>query len=99
MWTQEVLQLAEITTSQPHATYSAFVHGLSSRWTYLSRTIPGVSDLFQPLEDTIHQVFIPSLTGCAPPSKLTRDLLALPVRVGGLGLVNPTETSDKYLSN
>ena len=34
--------------------------------------------------------------GCAPPSKLTRDLLALPVRLGGLGLVNPTETSDKF---
>ena len=43
---------------QSHATYSAFVHELSSRWTHLSRTIPGVSDLFQPLEDSIHQVFI-----------------------------------------
>ena len=46
-------QLAEIATSQPHAAYAAFVHGLSSRWTYLSRTIPEVSDLFQPLEDAM----------------------------------------------
>ena len=74
-WTQEVLLLAEIATSQPHPAYSAFVHGLSSRWTYLSRTIPGVSDLFQPLEDAIHQVFIPSLTGCAPCSNLTEICL------------------------
>ena len=37
-WTREVLQLAEIASTQPHAAYSAFVHGLSSRWTYLSRT-------------------------------------------------------------
>ncbi len=94
MWTQEMLLLAEIATSQPHATYAAFVHGLSSCWTYLSRTIPEVSDLFQPLEDAIHQVFIPSLTGCPPCSQLTRDLLALPVRLGGLGLTNPTITSD-----
>ena len=49
-WTQELLQLSEIAKSQPHAAYAAFVHGLSSRWTYLSRTIPGVGDLFQPLE-------------------------------------------------
>ena len=41
-------------------------------------------------------MLIPSITGCPPCSKLTRDLLALPVRLGGLGLVNPTETSDKF---
>ena len=76
------------------ATYAAFVHGLSSRWTYLSRTIPEVSDLFQSLEDAIHQLFIPSLTGRPPCSKLIRDLLALPVRLGGLGLTNPTDISD-----
>ena len=93
-WTQELLQLAENATSQPHAAYAAFVHGLSSRWTYLSRTIPEVSDLFQPLEDAIHQVFIPSLTGRPPCSKLIRDLLALPVRLGGLGLTNPTVICD-----
>ena len=93
-WTQELLQLAEIATSQPHVAYAAFVHGLSSRWTYLSRTIPEVSDLFQPLEDAIHQVFIPSLTGRPPCSKLIRDLLALPVRLGGLGLTNPTVICD-----
>ena len=94
VWTQELLQLAEIATSQPHAAYAAFVHGLSSPWTYLSRTIPEVSDLFQPLEDAIHQVFILSLTGRPPCSKLIRDLLALPVRLGGLGLTNPAVISD-----
>ena len=96
-WTQEVLQLSEIDNSQPHAAYTAFVDGLSSRWTYLSRTIPGVSNLFQPLENAIHQVFIPAITGLPPCSKITRDLLALPVRLGGLGLNNPAATSDdKY---
>ena len=61
-WTREVLQLAEIASTQPDAVYSAFVHGLSNRWTYLSRITPGISDLLQPLENAIHQVFIPSLT-------------------------------------
>ena len=93
-WTREVLQLAKIFSTQPHAAYSAFVHGLSSQRTYLSRTIPGICDLLQPLEIAIHQVFIPSLTGCPPCSKLTRDLLSLPLRLGELGLINPSATSD-----
>ena len=94
MWTQELHQLAEIATSQPHAAYASFTHGLSSRWTYLQRTIPDINDLFQPLEEAIHQSFIPALTGRPPCSKLTRDLLALPVRHGGMGLINPTDTSN-----
>ena len=93
-WTLEVNQLTDISASQPHTAYAAFVHGLSRRWTFLSRTIPGISNLLQPLENAIHQVFIPSLTGRPPCSNLTRNLLALPVRLGGLGLVNPITTSD-----
>ena len=42
MWIQEIHRLAEIATSQPHAAYAFFIHGLSSRWTYLQRTIPGI---------------------------------------------------------
>ena len=94
MWTQEINQLANIATSQPHAAYAAFTHGLSSRWTYLTRTIPDIHHLFKPLEDSIHQVFISSLTGHPPCSKQTRSLLALPVKLGGLGLTDPTATAD-----
>ena len=94
MWTQEIHSLAEIATSQPHAAYAGFVHGLSSRWTYLQRTIPGIHHLFQPLEDAIHQRFIPSLTGRPPCSQQTRNLLALPVRLVGMALINPTDTSN-----
>ena len=52
-WVREVEQLAAIARSQPHAAYAAMTHGLSSKWTYLSRTIPNISDLFQPLENVI----------------------------------------------
>ncbi len=93
MWTQEIHQLGEVATSQPHAAYAGFIHGLLSKWIYLQRTIPDISSLFQPLEDAIQQTFIPALTGRPPCSKLTRDLLALPVRHIGMGLMNPTDTS------
>ena len=93
-WIQELKQLSEIATSEPHAAYAGFVHGLSSRWSYLQRTIPDIQHLFQPLEDAIHQLFIPSLTGRPPCSKLTRKLLVLLVRMGGLSLINPTDPSN-----
>ena len=68
----------------------AFTHGLISRWTYLSRTIPGIGDLFKPLEATIRQKFLPSLTGQSPFSNTHRDLMAIPVRLGGLGIIDPS---------
>ena len=36
----------------------------------------------------------PLAHGRPPCSKLTRSLLALPVRLGGMGLINPSETSN-----
>ena len=88
-WTKEIEHLAKVAVSQPHAAYAAFTHGLSSRWTYLLRTIPDIQDLLLPLENAIHQSLIPALTGRPPCSTLERDLLALPIRLGGLGLYNP----------
>ena len=72
-----------------HAAYAAFTHGLFSRWSYLMRTIPDIIDLLQPMEDVIHQSFIPALFGRPPCSSIERDLYALPVCLGNLGLMNP----------
>ena len=92
-WVQEIMHLSKIASSQPHAAYAAFAHGLSSRWSYISRTIPDIKDLLLPLESAIHQHLIPALTGRDVCSATERDLLALPVRLGGLGLINPAQES------
>ena len=92
-WSEEIIQLANIAKTQPHAAYCAYTHGLSSRWTFLSRTIPDIAELLQPLEDAIQQHLIPALTGCPPCSREERDLLALPVRLGGIGIINPVSIS------
>ena len=92
-WTKEITKLAEVAVSQPHAAYAAYTHGLSSHWTYLLRTIPDIEDLLLPLESAIHQHLIPALTGRPPCPSLERELLALPVRLGGLGLCNPAKSS------
>ena len=89
-WSAEVKRLSRFAESQPHAAYCAFTHGLSSRWLFVFRTVPCVCDAFQPLEDMIRQVFIPTLTGCSPPSDSSQLLFALPARWGGLGIFVPT---------
>ena len=49
--------------SQPHATYAAFTHRFVHKFSYLCRTVPDLEVPLQPLEDHIHSLLIPSLTG------------------------------------
>ena len=40
--------LSEVAKTQPNAAYSAFVNGLTSRWSYIMCTIPNISHLLYP---------------------------------------------------
>ena len=98
-WVSEVTQLAEFALTQPQACYAAYTFGLKHRWVYFLRTLPDINELLEPLERSINEVLIPSLFkhNC---SELERDILALPVRLGGLGMGNPTnEASHEYTSS
>ncbi len=64
--------------------------------TLLRRTIPDIQNLLLPLETAIRHLLIPALSGLPSCSTLERDLLALPVRHGGLGIVNPTTLSSQF---
>ena len=79
---------------QPQASYAAFTFGLQHRWTYFLRTLPGIADLLEHLERAISDVLIPVLLEHQV-TETERDLLALPVRMGGLGLVNPINQSQQ----
>ena len=65
-WVTEIENLSEIAKFQPQAAYAAFTHGLTSRWTFLMRTIPDIEELLQPLEDAIRHHFLPAITGRQP---------------------------------
>ena len=54
-WTGELKLLSEIAITQPHAAYAAYTHGFSSRWSYLSRTLPNISNFFQPPPNDTHR--------------------------------------------
>ena len=90
----KVLKLSKFAETQPHSAYAAFTHGLMSKWNYLLRVVDWNTfssvELLQPLESANQSQFIPAITGQAPPGKNVQDLLALPVRLGGLGTRNPT---------
>ena len=98
-WTEEIAKLAEFALSQPQACYAVFTFGLKHRWTYFLRTLPDIQDLLEPLENAISNVLIPAITehSC---SSSERDILALPVRHGGLGITNPCrEENREYQSS
>ena len=56
------------------------------------RTLPDTADLLEPLERAISDVLIPPLLEYQV-AETERDLLALPVCMGGFGLVNPVNQS------
>ena len=98
-WTKEVRRLSEFAKTEPHAAYTAFTFGIKHRWTYIARTIPNIAEAFQPLENAIRNHFIPAISKRHQCSDHERDLLALPPRLGGLGIINPTRHSDTEYQN
>ena len=96
-WVNEVGKLSKFAETQPHAAYAAFTHGLSSKWNYLLRVTDWeeyqFDDILEALEKAIQSHFIPALTGQPPPGEHTREMLALPARLGGLGLTNPAASA------
>ena len=97
-WVSETERLSQIAESQPHAAYAALTHGLSSKWTYLARTMPDIDLLLEPLEAAIRLKFVPALTGQSACNDLERELLALPIRLGGLGIAFPSSRAKSHNS-
>ena len=95
-WVNAIERLSTFAHTQPHAAYAAFTHGLMSKWNYLLRTVPNIGDLLKPLEEVIRRQFLTSLTGQNAFNDITRELLALPTRLGGLGIANPSAESTTH---
>jgi len=69
------------------------IHGLSSRWTFLPRTVKDLSSFLAPLEKAIRLHLLPKRC-LHPPNDSEQAMLALPIRSGGLGLFNPCQSSE-----
>ena len=92
-WISQIVRLGEFAQSHPQASYVAYTFGLRHRWTYFLRTLPNIEDLLKPLERAISEVLIPSMVDHKS-TELERDILSLPVRLGGLGFTNRTQSAN-----
>ena len=92
-WCAEIEALAGVANTEPHAAYAACTHGMFSKWSFLSRVVPDIGPLLQPLEYSIRYKLLPVLTGRPPFNDLDRQLTALPAKFGGLSIFYPSERS------
>ena len=74
-----------------HTHYSALTNRLCSRWTHFQRTVPDEWIIWT-TGNTIRDQLIPALIRWEV-SDAERQILALPLRHGGLGLTDPRETA------
>ena len=98
-WVEQLDTLSNIAKSEPQSAYSSFTAGFRHKITYFIRTIPNLTQVLKPLDDIIDQKFIPAITEGHYCSELERQLLALPVRLGGLGIPIFAELSEREYEN
>ena len=96
-WVQDIEQLSNIAIDEPQSALSSFTRAISHIWTYVQRTVPCTGHLFQSLEKVIREKLIPALAGRRV-SGIERRTLALPVRLGGIGLSYPVLSADREYS-
>ena len=97
-WIHEVKELSKIAKTEPHSAFTNFIFSLKQKWTYAMRTIPGIEAYLQPLENSIRYHFLPALLTCQVDDRL-RELLALPARLGGMGIMNPAKMANEEYNN
>ena len=94
-WIEGVHCLAAAARRYPQTAYAGLTQSLQSEWQYLQRVTPDIAPAFAPLETAIATVFLPALLDASVEEVATlRPLLALPLRMGGLGIPNPTTTGE-----
>ena len=93
-WIDDIKDLSLLAVEEPQIALSAYTKGICHRWTFIQRTVDGISSLFSPLEECIRENLIPAIIG-RNISDFERKVLSLPVRQGGLGIANPVETCER----
>ena len=93
-WVKQVTHLADITTTQPHATYAGFVFGLRHWWTFIQRTMPTAGDHMQPLKEAIDHKRMPTLVKHEL-NDMEFELMRLPARSGGMSFDDPVVDSGR----
>jgi hypothetical protein len=93
-WIAGVEALSKVARRYPQTAYAGLAKSLQAEWQYVQRVTPNLTQAFAPLEMAISQVFLPALLNSSiEEATQLRPLIALPVRHGGLGILDPTTTN------
>ena len=96
-WVIQIDKLSEMATREPHLSYAVFVKVMQSKWSFAMRTIPGIDDGLTKLEVHI-RYFLEKIMGRTITDFELR-VLALPCKIGGLGVFIPTTRAEREHEN
>ena len=98
-WIEELKVLSQIAKVEPHLAYTAFVFGFQHKFTFIMRTIPNISEQLKRLDKAIDEYLVVHIMNGYKCTYAERTWLSVPPRLGGLGLIIPSEISDIYHNN
>ena len=98
-WCEELIELSLIAKTNPQAPYSAFTLGYKHKFTFFMRTIENIENFMLPLDKVIKQELIPALFNYFQISEELRSLIALPCKLGGMGIINPIDIANEEYVN
>ena len=62
-WCREMEKLCGFVKSQPHAAFSAYIHGQQHKFVYFLHTLPNIGKHLKPFDDIINEKLIPTFFG------------------------------------
>ena len=92
-WVSSVRRLAKVSKSQPQAAFAALMKSVQHEWSFFQRVVSVCPGWFDDLRNALRSEFWPSLFG-GHVSEAEADLFSLPTRLGGMGIRDPTVTSE-----
>ena len=94
IWCEEITELPLIAKTHPQAAYFVFTSGYKHKFTFFMRTIENIENFMLPLGKVSKQKLIPPLFNNFQISEGLRNLIALPCKLGGMGIIKPTEIAN-----
>ena len=91
-WCEVITELSLIAK-----THSAFTSGYKQKFTFFIRTIENIENVLLPLDKVIRQKLITTSFNDFQTSEELRSLIALPCKLGGMGIVNPIEIANERI--
>ena len=98
-WIEELKVLSKVARVEPHLAYAAYIFGFQHKYTFIMRTIPDISSYLKQLDKAIDDYLIKPILNGHNFNYAERQWYSLPPRLGGLGIIIPSELSNVFYQN